>query len=243
MSSSSSTVEPSSDAWFVTTHWSVVLSAGEEGAALERLCQTYWYPLYAYVRRQGRSPHEAQDLTQEFFARLLQKDFLVGVLREKGKFRTFLLVALKRFLVNEWTRGQAQKRGGGCVHVPLEGHSAETRYLAEPVDRLTAEKLYERRWALTLLDRVLERLRLEFVAAGKEALFEKLKGSLMAEKGEIPNRDAAAALGMSEGALKVAVHRLRRRFRNLFREEVAHTVANPEDIDEEIRHLMGVFSD
>ena len=242
MSSNSSTVEPASDAKFVTTHWSVVLSAREEGAALERLCQTYWYPIYAYVRRQGRNPHEAQDLTQEFFARLLQKDFLVGVIREKGKFRTFLLVALKRFLINEWTRDHTQKRGGGCVHVPLEGHSAETRYQAEPEDHLTAEKLYERRWALTLLDRVLERVRQEFAAAGKEALFERLQGSLMAEKGEIPNREAGAALGMTEGAVKVAVHRLRRRFRNLFREEVARTVTCPEDIEEEIRHLLGVFA-
>ena len=243
MSSTIPTAQPASEAWFATTHWSVVLSARDEDAALERLCQTYWYPLYAYVRRQGRSPHEAQDLTQEFFARLLEKDFLAGVLREKGKFRTFLLVALKRFLVNEWNHGQAQKRGGGCVHVPLSGHSAETRYLAEPADRLTAEKLYERRWALTLLDRVLERLRQEFVAAGKEELFEQLKDSLMAEKGEIPNRETAAALGMSEGAAKVAVHRLRRRFRNLFREEVAQTVTRSEDIEEEIRHLLGVFSD
>ena len=242
-----SVAQPSSNAWFVTTHWSVVLSARQEdtvqsGAALETLCQTYWYPLYAYVRRQGHNPHDAQDLTQDFFARLLQKDYLQGVAREKGKFRTFLLVALKRFLVNEWTRGQAQKRGGGCVHVPLQGHSAETRYLAEPADRLTADKLYERRWALTLLDRVLERLRQEFVAAGKAAIFDQLKGSLMAEKGAITHSEAADALGLSEGAVKVAVHRLRRRFRELFREEVAHTVAGPEEIEEEIRHLLGAFS-
>ena len=247
MSSTNSPAQPSSDAWFVTTHWSVVLSAREENsaessAALETLCQSYWYPLYAYVRRQGHSPPDAEDLTQEFFARLLQKDHLQGVTREKGKFRTFLLVALRRFLVNQWTRGQAQKRGGGCVHVPLQGHSAETRYLAEPADRLTADKLYERRWALTLLDRVLERLRQEFVAAGKAALFEQVKGSLMAGKGAIPHSEAAAALGMSEGAVKVAVHRLRGRFRELFREEVAHTVAGPEEIEEEIRHLLGAFS-
>src|SRR4051812_48540138 len=170
MNSTNLRADPSSNAWFVTTHWSVVMSARDEGAALEMLCQTYWYPIYAFVRRQGRNPHDAQDLTQDFFARLLQKDFLQSVHREKGKFRTFLLVALKRFLVNEWTRGQTQKRGGGCVHVPLEGHSAETRSLAEPAEPLTAEALYERRWAVTLLERVLERLRLEFVAAGKEAV-------------------------------------------------------------------------
>jgi len=237
----------SSNAWFPTTHWSVVLSASEKdatqsGAALETLCRTYWYPIYAYVRRQGHNPSDAQDLTQEFFARLLQKDYLQGVACEKGKFRTFLLVALKRFLINEWNRGNAQKRGGDYVHVPLEGHSAETRYCAEPVDRLTAEKLYERRWALTLLDRVLERLRQELVASGKEALFDQLKGCLSAENGARPYREAAAALGMSEGAVKVAAHRLRCRFRELFREEVAQTVASPGEIEEEIRQLLAAFS-
>src|SRR3954468_11495534 len=155
---------------FATTHWSVVLSARDEdtgisGAALETLCQTYWSPIYAYVCRQGYSPADAQDMTQGFFARLLAQDYLQSVVREKGKFRTFLLVALKRFLVNEWTRGQTQKRGGGCTHVPLVGHSAETQHLAEPADHLTAEKLYDRRWALALLDRVLGRLSQEFAGA------------------------------------------------------------------------------
>ena len=248
MSSSSPAGAAPSEAWFVTTHWSVVLSAQEadsqhSGAALETLCQTYWYPLYAFVRRQGHGPADAQDLTQEFFARLLRKDYLQSVAREKGKFRTFLLVALKRFLVNEWTRDHAQKRGGNYVHVPLQGHSAETRYLAEPVERLTAERLYERRWALTLLDRVLDRLREEFATAGKGAIFDQLKGSLMAQRGAVPHRETALALGMSEGAVKVAAHRLRRRFRELFREEVAHTVGSTEEIEEEIRHLLGVFSD
>jgi RNA polymerase sigma factor (sigma-70 family) len=248
MSSANSAAQSPSDAWFVTTQWSVVLSAREEdaaraAAALETLCQTYWYPLYAYVRRQGRSPADAQDLTQEFFARLLQKDSLLNVAREKGKFRTFLLVAFNRFLTNDWVRSQAQKRGGGCVHIPLHVDNAETRYLTEPADRLTAEKLYERRWALTLLERVLERLRQDFAAEGKEVLFEKLKGSLMAEKGEIPNRETAAALGMSEGAVKVAIHRLRRRFRKLFHDEVAHTVAEPKDVAEEIQRLMEAFGD
>lgn len=232
----------------MTTHWSVVLSAQEQdaqhsGAALKTLCQTYWYPLYTYVRRQGHSPADAQDLTQEFFARLLRKDYLQGVARDKGKFRTFLLVALKRFLVNEWTREHAQKRGGTCLHVPLQGHSAETRYLTEPVERLTAEKLYERRWALTLLDRVLVRLQEEFTAAGKGAVFSQLKGSLMDQKGAVPHKETALALGMSEGAVKVAAHRLRLRFRELFREEVAHTVGSAEEIEEEIRHLLAAFSD
>jgi DNA-directed RNA polymerase specialized sigma24 family protein len=232
---------------FPTTHWSVVLSARELGAAqagtaLERVCQAYWSPLYAYVRWQGHSPPDAEDLTQEFFARLLQRGSLRGVAREKGRFRTFLLVALKRFLVNEWKRVQAQKRGGGCVRVPLQGHSAETSCLAEPADGLTAEKLYERRWALTLLDRVLARLRQEFVIAGKAALFDALKGSLMAEKGAVSHGEAALVLGMSDGAVKVAVHRLRRRFRELFREEVAATVSSAEEVEQEIRHLLAAFS-
>jgi RNA polymerase sigma-70 factor (ECF subfamily) len=232
--------------YFATTHWSVVLNAGRSETtqgrnALAALCETYWYPLYAYVRRQGHLPHDAEDLTQEFFARLLESDSLAGVSPEKGKFRTFLLIALKRFLTNEWHRANSQKRGGGLIRVPLPGHTAETRYIAEPAEPLTAEKLYERRWALTLLDRVLDRLGHEFNGAGKGNLFEKLKPYLMAEKGAISYAEAAAALGMNEGAFKVAVHRLRRRFRELFREEVAQTVAGPEEIDEEIRHLLGVF--
>jgi RNA polymerase sigma factor (sigma-70 family) len=232
---------------FNTTHWSVVLSARDDdtavsGAALETLCQTYWNPVYAYAQRQGYGPADAQDLTQAFFARLLAQDYLQSVAREKGKFRTFLLVALKRFLINEWTRGQTQKRGGGSMRVALAGHSAETQHVEEPADHLTAEKLYDRRWALALLDRVLERLREEFTAVGKAAIFDKLKDSLMAEKGEIPHSEAAAALGMSEGALRVAVYRLRGRFRELFREEVARTVGSDGEIDEEIRHLLTALS-
>jgi RNA polymerase sigma factor (sigma-70 family) len=232
--------------YFATTHWTVVLSAGHSETtrgrdALAALCETYWYPLYAFVRRQGHSPHDAEDLTQGFFARLLESESLASVSREKGKFRTFLLVALKRFLANEWHRARSQKRGGAAFHLPLQGHTAETRYIAEPIELLTAEKLFERRWALTLLDRVLARLGDEFDAAGKKELFEKLKPYLMAEKGTIPYAEAAIALGMKEGALKVTVHRLRRRFRRLFREEVAQTVARPEDIDDEIRHLLTAF--
>jgi len=232
--------------YFATTHWSVVLSAGHSETtrgrnALAALCETYWYPLYAYVRRQGHSPHDAEDLTQGFFARLLETESLGGVLPEKGKFRTFLLVALKRFLTNEWHHANSQKRGGGSFRVPLQGHTAETRYVAEPSEQLTAEKLYERRWALTLLDRVLSRLRDEFNAVGKKEQFEKLKPYLMAERESIPYAEAVVVLGMNEGSIKVAVYRLRRRFRQLFREEVAHTVARPEEIDEEIRHLLAVF--
>jgi DNA-directed RNA polymerase specialized sigma24 family protein len=185
--------------YFATTHWTVVLSARHSETtrgrdALAALCKTYWYPLYAFARRQGHSPHDAEDLTQGFFARLLESESLAGVSREKGKFRTFLLVALKRFLANEWHRTRSQKRGGAAVHLPLQGHTAETRYIAEPVEHLTAEKLYERRWALTLLDRVLARLSHEFDAAEKKELFEKLKPYLMAEKGTIPCAEAAIAL-------------------------------------------------
>jgi len=241
-----STTEAKPRNYFATTHWSVVLSAGHSETtrgrnALAALCETYWYPLYAYVRRQGHSPHDAEDLTQGFFARLLASESLAGVSPEKGKFRTFLLVALKRFLTNEWHHANSQKRGGGSFRVPLQGHTAETRYVAEPSEQLTAEKLYERRWALTLLDRVLSRLSDEFNAVGKKEQFEKLKPYLMAERESIPYAEAVVVLGMNEGAIKVAVHRLRRRFRELFREEVGHTVARPEEIDEEIRHLLAVF--
>jgi len=241
-----STTEAKPRNYFATTHWSVVLSAGHSETtrgrnALAALCETYWYPLYAYVRRQGHSPHDAEDLTQGFFARLLETESLAGVSPEKGKFRTFLLVALKRFLTNEWHHANSQKRGGGSFRVPLQGHTAETRYVAEPSEQLTAEKLYERRWALTLLDRVLSRLSDEFNAVGKKEQFEKLKPYLMAERESIPYAEAVVVLGMNEGSIKVAVYRLRRRFRQLFREEVAHTVARPEEIDEEIRHLLAVF--
>jgi RNA polymerase sigma factor (sigma-70 family) len=231
----------------LTTHWSVVLSARERGSlrseeALETLCRAYWYPLYAYVRRQGRSPHDAQDLTQEFFARLLQKDYLQSVAREKGKFRTFLLVALKRFLADEWDRARAQKRGGRQVHLSLDTSTAENRYQIEQTAGLSAERIYERRWALTLLDQAMARVRQEFVIAGKPAEFDCLKEFLTADKGAISYAEVAAALGLSEGAARVAVHRLRRRFRRVFREEIAHTVAAPDDIEEEVRHLMAVVS-
>jgi RNA polymerase sigma-70 factor (ECF subfamily) len=237
---------PSPRNYFATTHWSVVLSAGHSETtrgrdALAALCKTYWYPLYAYVRRRGHSPHDAEDLTQGFFARLLATQSLAGVSPNKGKFRTFLLVALNRFLANEWHRASSQKRGGGAYMVPLHGHTAETRYIAEPVEQLTAEKLFERRWALTLLDRVLTRLGQDFNTPEKKEQFEKLKPYLTAERGTIPYAEAALALGMNEGTVKVAVHRLRRRFRELFREEVAHTVARPEEVDEEIQHLLAVF--
>ena len=235
-----------SDACFLTTRWSVVLSAREKGSpqsaeALEKLCRAYWYPLYAYIRRLGHSPADAEDLTQEFFARLLQKDYLQAVAREKGRFRTFLLVALKRFLANEWDRARAGKRGGGVACLSLDVALAEGKYRIEPVEELTAERIYERRWALTLLDQTMSRLREECVVAGKTAEFDRLKGFLTAEQEAMNYADAVAALGLSEGAARVAVHRLRRRFREVFREEIAHTVDRPGDTDDEVRHLLAVL--
>jgi RNA polymerase sigma factor (sigma-70 family) len=232
---------------FVTTRWSVVLAARDRespdsAAALEALCRAYWYPLYAYVRRLGHSPEDAQDLTQEFFLRLLQKDYLQAVAREKGRFRAFLIVALKRFLANEWDRARARKRGGGKTPLSLDAAAAEKRYAIEPATGLSADRIYERRWALTLLDEVMARLREEFLRAGKAAEFEGLKVFLTAGKGVVPYAEVALKMGMTEGALRVAVHRVRRRFRELFREQIAHTVGSPEEIDEEVHHLLGVLS-
>ena len=225
---------------FATTHWSLVVSAGqapspEAGRSLAVLCENYWFPLYAFVRRAGHSPEDAQDLTQEFFARVLEKHFLAAADREKGKFRTFLLTALKRFLANEYDRAGAQKRGGGRTIVSLEG--LEARYGREPANTLTPERIFERQWAISLLDRVLRRLQNETTADGKDELFDVLKGHLMGSK---PTSYAATAvrLGMSEGAVKAAAHRLRRRYRELLREEIAQTVTSPEEIEEEIRYLF-----
>lgn len=230
------------------TRWTVVLAARDKSSAqsleaLETLCQTYWYPLYAYMRRQGHSLHDAQDLTQEFFARLLEKDYLRSVAREKGRFRTFLLVALKRFLANEWDRTRAHKRGGGQVHLSLDTSSAERSFQADSAVELSPDKIYDRRWALTLLDQTLARLRGEFAQAGKSADFERLKICLTAERGSICYPDLANGMGLSEAALRVTVHRLRRRFRELFREEIAHTVADPSQIDEEVRYLLTVLGE
>jgi len=228
---------------FVTTHWSVVLAAGHNDtpraqAALERLCRAYWYPLYAYVRRRGHSPEDAQDLTQEFFARLLARNWLGSADPGKGRFRTFLLTALKHFLADEWDRLKAQKRGGGQRALPLDVETAESRFQLEPADPLTAEKVYERRWAQTLLETVFEELRQAYAAEGKADLFAELKGSLVQARAAVPYADLAARLNLSEGAVRVAVHRLRRRYRELLRAEIAHTVAEPGEVEEELRYLF-----
>jgi RNA polymerase sigma factor (sigma-70 family) len=234
---------------FATTHWSLVLSARDKKSpqsadALEKLCRAYWYPLYAYIRRTGQSKENAEDLTQAFFARLLEKNFLNAAEPERGRFRSFLLVALKRFMANEWDRVRAQKRGGGQTHVPLDTELAERKFQAETTaGEISPDRLYDRRWALTLLEQTMARLRAEFERAGKTVEFERLKSFLTADKSEIPYATVAAELGMVESALRVAVHRLRRRYRELFREEIAHTLAEGEDIDEELRHLLTVLSE
>jgi RNA polymerase sigma factor (sigma-70 family) len=231
---------------FATTHWSVVLAAAnqetpEAAAALERLCRTYWYPLYAYVRREGHSPADAQDLTQEFFARLLVRNSLTQVAPEKGKFRSFLLAAMRHFLADQWDRVRSAKRGGGVEVLSLDAQEAEERYRLEPVERLDAERIYERRWALTLLEQALTRLRTEMTDAGKAELFERLRDFVAGDQ-EITCGEVAAEVGLSEGAVKSAVHRLRLRYRELVREEIACTVASPTEIDIEIHYLIELMS-
>jgi RNA polymerase sigma-70 factor (ECF subfamily) len=248
MPAHASTDGPSPSPLFVTTRWSVVLAAQNHAApasvaALETLCRAYWYPLYALVRRQGHSPHDAQDLTQEFFARLLQKDYLRAAAKEKGRLRTFLSVALKRFLANEWDRVRAQKRGGGVPLVSIDADQAEQRYQLEPSAALSPDHIYERQWAMTLLQQAMTRLREEYATAGKEAEFEKLKGTLTAERGAIPYLDLATALGTSEGATRVAVHRLRKRFRELFRATIADTVEEMAEVEDEVRYVARVLGE
>jgi RNA polymerase sigma-70 factor (ECF subfamily) len=208
-------------------------------AALAKLCEAYWYPLYAFVRRQGHSVHDAQDLTQKFFSRLLAKGWLSSVDREHGKFRSWLLASMKHFLANEWDRAKAIKRGGQATFVPFDADSAEMRYRYEPADPSSPERLFDRRWALTLLDRVLDRLRDEMTEAGKLAQFDALKGTLAGEK--TPYAEIAVALNSTKGAVKVAVHRLRERYRELLRNEIAETVASSEELDEELRHLFAAL--
>ena len=230
---------------FHTTHWSLIATArGDDSlqaqAALAALCESYWYPLYAFIRRQGYSMEDARDLTQEFFARLLEKDYLGSVDREKGKFRAFLLACCKHFLANERDRSQAQKRGGRKL-LSFDAHAAESRYTGEPSHNLTAEKLFERRWALVLLQNVLSRLRGEQEKAGKGPHFDQLKGFLAGERGAQRYAQVAEALGTTVGALKVAVHRLRARYRELLHEEIARTVKDPADVETEIQNLFAAL--
>lgn len=232
---------------FHTTHWSVVLQAGEGespqgSAALEQLCGTYWRPIYAYIRREGHPPADAQDLTQEFFARFLARNSLAHVEPEKGKFRSFLLGALRHFLSDQWDRARALKRGGGIEVLSLDAQEAEERYRLEPAERLDAERIYERQWAMTLLDQALTRLRDESAAAGKAGLFQQLR-CFVAGENETNCSGAASALGLSESAVKSALHRLRKRYRALIREEIARTISDPAEIDEEIAQLIRVLGE
>jgi RNA polymerase sigma-70 factor (ECF subfamily) len=227
---------------FATTHWSIVLAAAHDSrpdarAALATLCETYWYPLYYYTRRRGYRADEAQDLTQEFFAVLLEKESLRVADPERGRFRSFLLASLNHFLTAEWRRRSARKRGGGRPPLSLNVRAGESRYSQEPSHDLTPEKAFERRWALLLLEQAVSKLREEYAASGKAALFERLAGFISGEKGAL-YQQVAGDLNMSEGAVRVAVHRLRQRYRQVLRAEVAHTVAGPQHIDEELRHLM-----
>jgi RNA polymerase sigma-70 factor (ECF subfamily) len=231
---------------FQTTHWTMVLSAQEQHGtvareALAKLCTTYWYPLYAFIRRQGSSPHEAEDLTQEFFHRFLERNALGTVGREAGKFRSFLLACLKNFLANERERAQAQRRGGGHAVISLDGDEAETRYSLEPADHRTPEVVFERRWAFAVLERTMIELRREYAGGGKSDLFESLEGFLPNGQGNYTRAELATKRGVSAGAIDVAIHRLRQRFGALLREQVAQTVSSEEEIEEEIRHLISVM--
>ena len=220
-----------------------MLAAGAERSsaaadqALTTLCDTYWYPLYAFLRSRGSTVEDAQDLTQAFFARVLEKHDLRQADPARGRFRSFLLTALKNFASNEHDRETTRKRGGGVPLVSLEFESAEGRFQMEPPTHETPERVFDRRWALTLLDRVLSRLKAEMVAAGRDVQFERLKTYLTGDEPQLSYAQTASELGMSEGAVKVAVHRLRRQFRDLLRDEIAQTVSSPEEIDDELRHL------
>jgi len=244
--------EPSSDniggqdSRFRTTHWTMVLTASESSPqadeALAKLCQTYWYPLYLFIRRQGHSPEDAQDLVQSFLAQLVQKRFFKNADREKGKFRSFLLITLKRFMANEWDRANRLKRGGGLQIVSLDGEETENRYLATAADEMSPERAFERQWALTLLEQVFKKLKDDFAKAGKAEIFDGLKASLSGERREMSYAEIGRQLSMTEGSVKVSVHRLRQRYRELLWLEIANTVDSPQAVDEEIRHLFAALS-
>ena len=233
---------------FHAPRWSIVLAAANDPAgtrsrrALEELARIYWFPLYAFIRRQGHDANQSQDLTQEFLTRLLEKNYLARVDQSKGQFRSFLLAAVKHFLANEWDKSHTLKRGGGGTRggatIPLDALDAEARYAIEPADTLTPERLYERRWALALLIQVLTRLQQEYAAKGQDPLFETLKQTLTAGRDAAPHAQLARDLSLTPGAVKVATHRLRRRYRELLREETAQTVATPDLIAEEITYLL-----
>ncbi len=230
-------------AQFPNTHWSIVLHAGDltsprRAQAMEALCRTYWFPLYAYVRRRGHPEEEAKDLTQGFFLRLLEKNYFGDADARRGRFRTFLLTSLGHYLANEWDRARAQKRGGANVLLSLDELDPEGRYRHEPADASTPEKAFERRWAEAMLEAVFSRLRGEFDEPTRGRRFEDVKPYLLGAEAGVSYAEAAARLGISETGARSVVHRLRKRFRELVREEIAQTVSHPDDIDDEIRHLF-----
>jgi len=239
--------EVSGGGWSSTTHWSLILEAGDSRdsrskEALETLCQRYWYPVYAYIRSRGNSRDQAEDLTQGFFAQFLEKGYIKQASADRGRFRSFLLVAVKNYLANEWDRQQALKRGGGAKVLSLDFEQADGRYSLEPVDTTSPAELYERRWALTQLDRTLDELRKEMRSAGVEQRFERLKEVLTGDSSGTSYREIAEELEMSESAVKVTVHRMRRRFGELLRELVGETLDKPEEVDSEIRYLFASIS-
>ena len=231
---------------FQTTRWTVVLAARNRRApgyeeALSRLCESYWHPLYCYVRHQGISVEDAQDLVQGFFARLIEKNSLKDFERSESKFRSFLLVSLNNFLANEWNRAKAQKRGGGKPMLSLDVGSGEGRYIPEATSDLSPEKLYEKRWAMALLDKVVARLKAEYSSVGKSELFRLFVEYLVPGTSRTPYRKIASQVGMSEGAVKVAIHRLRKRYREILRDEVAQTLTDNEKVEDEIKYLFTLF--
>jgi DNA-directed RNA polymerase specialized sigma24 family protein len=230
---------------FATTHWSVVLTAqGESPAAqeaLEKLCRTYWRPVYGFIKRQGIRPQEAEDLTQGFFSLLLERRDFDAVRKEKGRLRSYLLTSVKHFLASEQRRAMTAKRGKGQRLIPMEELRANERVEMEPADPLSADRLYERRWALTLMEQVLRRLRDEYCAAGNAAVFDSLKQLLPDEPGAPSRTEIASQLGMTDNALRQAFHRFRHRYQLLLREEISHTVAVASDVEDELRHLISVL--
>ena len=232
----------SPDGFFATTRWTMVRAAGASSAdALESLCAAYWFPLYAYVRRHGFSKEDAEDLTQAFFAKLLERQDIAGLKRENGRFRAFLLAAMKHFLANERDRAGRLKRGGNITHFPLDWRSADARFQIADTGQTAPDAAYDREWAVALLARVVGRLGEEAAAEGKAERFERMKPFLTMGKGEMPYASAAAELSMDEGAVRVAAHRLRKRYRELLKEEIAHTLSDPAMVEEELAVLLGAF--
>jgi RNA polymerase sigma-70 factor (ECF subfamily) len=234
------------DHQFAATRWSVVLVAGRRSSpdsrrALESLCEAYWYPLYAYVRRRVADTNDAHDLTQAFFAELLAKNYVASAKAERGRFRAFLLTSLKHFLSKEWDKAKAQKRGGGKAPISLDFESADSQYRIEPAYGLTAEQIYDREWAVALLGRIMGRLERESADGGNATPFEELKGFLIGEHAGATYADVATRLGTTEAAVKMAAHRLRRRYRELLREEIAETVSGPEEVEDEILNLFATL--